>query len=143
MIITLKNFKQSLFVLAAVFSFGAIVLTTSPAYATTCVQGNWTYGSSGRCVSDIQDLLNKEGGYLWWANFSYLSVDGQFGPLTKAQVKAFQAYTGNQQDGQVGPHTWSSLCSKAAEVISAYNELGAYKAASALNATAYDAGCGI
>lgn len=143
MIITLKYFKQGILALSAVFSVAAMAIATVPAHAATCVQSTWRYGNSGPCVSNIQQLLNYEGDYFRYANWSHLNVDGQFGPLTKSQVKAFQAFTGNQQDGIVGPHTWGSLCGNAPEVIDYLNDIGSYKRASALLAVAQNAGCGI
>ena len=143
MLNTTTNLKQSLLVFSAVLSLGTMVLSAPLARAATCAQGTWRYGNSGPCVSNIQLLLNYEGGYFRYANWSNLSVDGQFGPLTRGQVKAFQAYTGNQQDGIVGPHTWGSLCDKAPEVIDYFNTIGSYKRASALLAIAQDAGCRI
>jgi len=42
-----------------------------------------------------------------------LTVDGQYGPLTEAQVVHFQNFYASYArgaDGQVGPHTWGALC---------------------------------
>lgn len=54
-------------------------------------------GSKGQSVKDIQAAL---GG---------LVVDGIFGPLTLAKVKAFQKSKGLVVDGLVGPITWKAL----------------------------------
>jgi hypothetical protein len=58
-------------------------------------------GSSGPSVMELQTLLNAHG--------AHLVVDGQFGPLTAAAVRSFQASQGIAVDGIVGPITWSKL----------------------------------
>jgi peptidoglycan hydrolase-like protein with peptidoglycan-binding domain len=58
-------------------------------------------GSSGPCVSELQNLLNSHG-----AN---LAVDGLFGSLTDSAVRTFQADNGLDVDGIVGPHTKAAL----------------------------------
>ena len=51
-----------------------------------------------RAVPALQYLLRAHG--------HALVVDGVFGPLTAAAVKAVQASAGLVQDGIVGPLTW-------------------------------------
>ncbi|MEU1512870.1 peptidoglycan-binding protein [Streptomyces sp. NPDC005811] len=58
-------------------------------------------GESGGCVATLQALLNGKG--------YHLDVDGQFGPLTLAAVKAFQSASGLSVDGQVGTNTKAAL----------------------------------
>jgi peptidoglycan hydrolase-like protein with peptidoglycan-binding domain len=58
-------------------------------------------GSTGENVRSIQYLLNARG--------STLAVDGIFGPLTEAAVRAFQAKNGLSADGIVGNKTWPVL----------------------------------
>jgi hypothetical protein len=60
-------------------------------------------GSGGPAVSELQSALNAAG-----AN-PQLSVDGQFGPKTRAAVVAFQQANGLAVDGVVGPQTWGKL----------------------------------
>lgn len=58
-------------------------------------------GSTGPYVQQLQRDLDQLG-------FS-LAVDGDFGPLTRAAVVAFQGQQGIAQDGIVGPITWQHL----------------------------------
>jgi peptidoglycan hydrolase-like protein with peptidoglycan-binding domain len=55
----------------------------------------------GLAVMDLQTALNRHG--------AKLVVDGIFGRLTEAAVKAFQKSRGLVVDGIVGPLTWSKL----------------------------------
>jgi peptidoglycan hydrolase-like protein with peptidoglycan-binding domain len=58
-------------------------------------------GSTGEDVRSVQYLLNAHG--------SSLSVDGDFGPLTKAAVEHFQGAHGLAVDGIAGNQTWPAL----------------------------------
>lgn len=58
-------------------------------------------GSSGSDVSQLQKFLNDHG--------AHLTVDGQFGPITEAAVKAYQKSQGISPDGVVGPITWGKI----------------------------------
>jgi peptidoglycan hydrolase-like protein with peptidoglycan-binding domain len=58
-------------------------------------------GVEGSVVAGIQYLLRAHGGAL--------SVDGQFGPVTRAAVLDFQKGAGVPADGLVGPVTWPAL----------------------------------
>lgn len=55
-------------------------------------------GSTGEDVRLVQSLLGPP-----------LVVDGVFGPLTEAAVRAFQTQAGISVDGIVGPRTWEHL----------------------------------
>jgi len=58
-------------------------------------------GSKGDQVKSMQTLLLAKG--------SVIEVDGEFGPLTEAQVKKFQTAHGLVADGICGPMTWAAL----------------------------------
>jgi hypothetical protein len=59
-------------------------------------------GSSGEDVEVLQRALLRAG-------FDPGPVDGEFGPVTTAAVRKFQAARGLVVDGVVGPQTWSAL----------------------------------
>jgi peptidoglycan hydrolase-like protein with peptidoglycan-binding domain len=58
-------------------------------------------GSTGEDVRTVQYLVTAQG--------HPTGVDGDFGPLTKAAVEAFQSSRGLGVDGSVGPQTWPQL----------------------------------
>ena len=58
-------------------------------------------GSQDHPVSTLQHLLRAHG--------QNVAVDGIFGPLTEAAVKAIQTGGGLTVDGVVGPQTWPAL----------------------------------
>lgn len=58
-------------------------------------------GSTGEDVRTVQYLVTAQG--------HPTGVDGDFGPLTKAAVEAFQSSRGLDADGKVGPQTWPVL----------------------------------
>lgn len=58
-------------------------------------------GGSGENVRTVQYLLNQNG--------ATLTVDGDFGPLTKTAVEQFQGPHGLVSDGKVATDTWSAL----------------------------------
>lgn len=59
-------------------------------------------GDFGASVTEVQNLLKRAG-------FPTGPVDGDFGPMTAAAVKRFQAARGLTVDGVVGPSTWAAL----------------------------------
>ncbi len=65
---------------------------------------NWPLvqtGATGEDVRSVQYLLTAQG--------HPTTVDGSFGPLTKAAVEAFQGTHGLTADGAVGQQTWPQL----------------------------------
>ncbi|MBC3844507.1 peptidoglycan-binding protein [Streptacidiphilus sp. 4-A2] len=68
------------------------------------------YGFSGVCGAAVQDLLDI--GFAPCATGGgpdELQIDGQDGSLTNAAVICMQKQLGLQDNGQVGPITWSWL----------------------------------
>ena len=61
--------------------------------------------SSGDVVRALQTLLTNGAAGQWVT--TPLGNDGDFGPHTKASVKAFQAWGSVVVDGIVGDQTWS------------------------------------
>jgi predicted chitinase len=70
---------------------------TAPAYPGALLR----QGSRGASVQAMQQRLSDLG--------QTLSVDGNFGPGTRAAVVAFQGSKGLSADGVVGPATWAAL----------------------------------
>jgi peptidoglycan hydrolase-like protein with peptidoglycan-binding domain len=58
---------------------------------------------SGPAVRAVQYLLSEKFGY------NSVAVDGDFGPITAAAVRAFQMAHDLTIDGLVGPQTWQAL----------------------------------
>jgi peptidoglycan hydrolase-like protein with peptidoglycan-binding domain len=63
-------------------------------------------GSTGRLVAGLQRTLN-EAKTLFAPTSPLLSVDGEFGPLTKGVVEALQHWAELAVDGIVGYQTWA------------------------------------
>jgi len=62
-------------------------------------------GSSGNVVRALQTLLTNGAAGQWGTTPQ--GIDGDFGPHTKASVKAFQTWGGVAVDGIAGDQTWS------------------------------------
>ena len=59
------------------------------------------FGDRGDSVKALQRLLLSNG--------YFVKIDGVYGALTEAAVKAFQSGRGLRADGVVGPRTWGVL----------------------------------
>jgi peptidoglycan hydrolase-like protein with peptidoglycan-binding domain len=66
-------------------------------------------GSTGEAVKGVQEEFQFRN--LSGDPSKGLAIDGVFGPLTEAEVKAFQSALGITVDGVVGPLTWRALVS--------------------------------
>jgi peptidoglycan hydrolase-like protein with peptidoglycan-binding domain len=62
-------------------------------------------GSFGAVVSSLQTVLTNGAPGAWGTTPKI--IDGDFGPLTKASVEAFQSWGGVPVNGIVGDQTWS------------------------------------
>lgn len=62
-------------------------------------------GASGNVVKSLQQVLANGAPGAW--NTGPGTIDGAFGPHTKASVEAFQAWGGVSSDGVVGDQNWS------------------------------------
>ena len=91
-------------VVAALGFVGYRVLSNTSHAGTNCKGTNYSKGSSGQCVKDIQTLVGA-------LDKTSVTVDGSFGPMTDGAVRSFQLSRGGAEDGIVGPNTWSLLCS--------------------------------
>lgn len=89
----MKNFKK----IAGVAVFAFAFAFAGAAFASVDVPPSLKVGSMGQEVMDLQAAL---GG---------LTVDGNFGAMTKAAVVAYQSAHGLTADGIVGPMTASSI----------------------------------
>ena len=88
-------------------------------------------GSAGDVVTELQNALVGLG-------FNPGPVDGAFGELTDAAVKAFQSAKGLDADGVVGDGTWGAIDTAHAEIAAAKvaADAAAAQAAQAAAATA-------
>lgn len=78
----------------------SIILLVTPAGA----EASWpsvSEGAGGADAATVQHLLRQHG--------SDIPADGQFGPVTRSAVTAFQSARGLAADGVVGPQTWPHL----------------------------------
>ncbi|MFZ1483926.1 MAG: peptidoglycan DD-metalloendopeptidase family protein [Candidatus Saccharimonadales bacterium] len=128
------SFFQSLFsgkrewVVAGVFlilfgGIGTYMLRPSSAVSTAVYCGQYSSSSpTSNCVKYIQRMINGTNykyvggryGFVYYTG-GLLTVDGSFGPKTKAAVIAFQKSTASSTnalkvDGVVGTNTWDYLC---------------------------------
>lgn len=76
---------------SGIYNFGSVTLSS---------------GGQGSTVMDLQKFLNAK-------RFAGLVVDGKFGPMTAAAVRAWQADNGLVVDGLVGPKTRAEMNTQA------------------------------
>jgi peptidoglycan hydrolase-like protein with peptidoglycan-binding domain len=88
-------------VLAVGLTLTAPSASAAPAAPQALCSSTLQQGSTGSCVTSLQQRLNQLG--------AGLTVDGDFGPATKNAVLAFQGRSRIGFDGIVGPDTRSHL----------------------------------
>ena len=105
-------------VVVGVASVGTYILVASHADSVTpnpyacSSQPTIGNGNAGTCVKRVQWFLNYNATHstsYHYPGVNPLTIDGQFGPATKADVVNFQKGEQITADGIVGPTTWSHL----------------------------------
>ena len=102
-------------VFVAIFAGTGTLLYTRIHADTACDVQTLSEGSSGQCVSDLQQMLNGQTAEQF-LNSSYdyygtgLNVNGQYQQLTTNQVGYFQSRFGVTGNGITDAGTWTKLC---------------------------------
>ncbi|MFB5190818.1 peptidoglycan-binding protein [Alicyclobacillus fastidiosus] len=99
--------------LLAVMTLPTLLSAAVPlvAHAGTTTEQILQTGSTGADVVTLQNDLNALG-------FTVGQADGDYGPVTASEVKAFQTNHHITADGQVGPQTWSVINTAMAAFVS-------------------------
>lgn len=139
---------------AALGTVGLQFSAAAPASAATCYATSLAPGASGTCVKDLQQMLNGtyaeiqavNNGGRPYAGGAMLTVNGQYGPQTAAQVKTFQEYAAVAATGNVvmGTGIWDKLCAYAVNGESASQRSGSSSLDSYMRTgvtAGLDAGC--
>jgi len=132
--------------IAAAFAMalGVMSFAHAPrAAASNCVDYVYAYGGTGRCVKDIQKIINgvttmKFNSVQCGTKLTntFLTTDGVWGTKTDQKVRNFQGWSCLSADGVVGRNTWRRLCSEAWDLRN-WNPAGAIWG----HAAGHDAGC--
>ncbi|KOV74932.1 MULTISPECIES: D-Ala-D-Ala carboxypeptidase family metallohydrolase [Streptomyces] len=85
---------------------GGVLATAGPAQADECYTWNRTL-SEGMSGADVTQLQIRVAGHVDYGEI--LSVDGNFGPRTKAAVTKFQQAYGLGADGVAGSQTFNKI----------------------------------
>ncbi|GGT33584.1 D-Ala-D-Ala carboxypeptidase family metallohydrolase [Streptomyces chromofuscus] len=94
------------FVMLMAATLGGVLATAGPAQADECYTWNRTL-SEGMSGSDVTQLQIRVAGHVDYGEI--LSIDGNFGPRTKAAVTKFQQAYGLSADGVAGSQTFSKI----------------------------------
>jgi hypothetical protein len=102
--------------------------TATQIVASGCIAKQFSVGSSGNCVSDVQNMVNfmETDNYNQcpFSGMAKLTISGVYDAATQTQVKVVQSWENcyNKQEdsttrivasGNVGTSTWSELCTYA------------------------------
>ncbi|MFD7437308.1 D-Ala-D-Ala carboxypeptidase family metallohydrolase [Streptomyces sp. NPDC059861] len=101
---TVRLLLSVVMVMAA--TMGGMLATAGPAQADECYTWNRTL-SEGMTGADVTQLQIRVAGHVDFGEI--LSVDGNFGPRTKAAVIKFQQAYGLGADGVAGSQTFSKI----------------------------------
>jgi peptidoglycan hydrolase-like protein with peptidoglycan-binding domain len=101
-------------IVLVVVAAGGVLLARHSSKSTTtskpsaCVNQSFTAGSSGSCVSDLQNMVNSQAfgidGQL------YIKVSGNYDTATTSAVKTFQKNFNLPQTGSITTSDWKHLC---------------------------------
>lgn len=92
-----------------------IPVTNTSSMPNTCANNQLKQGCSGENVKALQVWLRDHGFYKG-------KIDGEFGPITTAAVKAFQKAAGTSADGWVGDKTRAKMASWGTQASGVYVE---------------------
>jgi hypothetical protein len=131
----LKN-NRFLYIIILILIVAIVILTlvyfhghspnTETASGNSCVDKQFSLGSTGNCVNDIQTMLDFiETDGLTQCSFvggKTINIDGSYSATTEDQIKVIQTWLNcyNHQEGQSGAlavngivnkSTWTDLCS--------------------------------
>lgn len=105
--------KKILIALGLVLALSLSFISTGSLTSTQTAQAAYYRGYD---VASIQRHLNnfraaRNSNLIWWddVRFAKLTVDGIWGPKTKAAVEEYQSKNDLYVDGIVGPDTWKKL----------------------------------
>ena len=109
-------------VLAVGGYFGFQAYQNSSSNAASCVSKTFKKGDTGKCVKDIQNLVNyvhemdrKSNGSKYLGTFKNLTINGKYDAKTETAVKNIQAHAYARSQpvsttGTVNGETWAVLC---------------------------------
>lgn len=97
----------------AIGAAGAVGVASVPAFAASVVE----YGDTGPAVACVQKAMN-------YLDDAGLTVDSDFGSLTRSAVENYQSDHGLSVDGEVGPATGTSIKETTAYVVHLAEENG-------------------
>lgn len=103
-ITVLSRARRSFALAVAAVVAALLMFAPNASAATSCATKTLRVGSSGACVVELQNKLNKAGFVT-----DRFGADGAFGQGTKNTVIAFQRYYKLSPDGVYGPKTRAAL----------------------------------
>ena len=80
----------------------------APANPNACVTKTFSSGSQGRCISDLQNMVNSQAYGIDGQH--YIKITGTYDVPTSTAVKVFQSNFQLPTTGIVTPADWQKLC---------------------------------